>query len=128
MQLLSKDDENAYSYANGDEVTFDEAQVINVTCKINSSFPQPNISIWSGSRDISHLFRSSHRLVAVQSTRWTPSFHYESMATPASGELMIRYEMNQQNLTCSALHHGSLLPPVEISILIKLDKCRLIVE
>lgn len=118
MQLISKDHSQAVMYNDGDEATFNENQQIHFLCRVKGGFPQPNITIQSGSdNNLTDQFSFKHSL----EDKMGNDSRYSSLA---EADLEMSYQLHDKNLTCVVHHINQLSPSLSISVLIKLTKCK----
>ena len=92
-----------------------------VYCHVSGAYPEPEVSMWSGDRDITHLFEKTSNLRA-DGDKGLRALTYD--VSLKNDSLVINYEYSKKKLECRAQIPDTDLPQVTKSILVNLSGCK----
>jgi len=106
-------------HAEGQNVTFEEGERRKFVCRVNGSYPAPEVTITVGKKNITNLFEKKLTLMKSGDVLGLQALTYETTLTNDS--LEISYEFSNKKLQCKATVPGSSYEPMSQSILVHLD-------
>lgn len=109
-------------HAEGQNVTFKEGERRRFTCRVNGSYPAPEVVMMIGNKNITNLFVKDEQLIKRGDTVGLKAFSYET--TLSNESLEITYEFASKKLQCRAKVPGSNFEAISQSIHIYLDGCK----
>lgn len=124
VRLLSHNMDKTHGvvYENGQNVTFVEDERRKFSCLVNGSYPQPEVKVMIGRRDITHLFDVSAELVKDGPVKGLQAHYYRvNLINP---RLEMKYEFSHETMTCSARDPDHVLPAKSTAINVHLSGYR----
>lgn len=124
VRLSSRDMDNTHAVAYDDDqnVIFAEGEKHKFFCRVNGSYPQPEVKIHIGSHDVTRLFDVAARLVKDGPVRGLQRFYY--VVELANQGFEMEYGYSHKAMTCTARDPDSVLPAKTASIVIDLSQYR----
>jgi hypothetical protein len=112
---------HARAYSNGDKAEFTEDERIRATCIVNGSYPQPDVKVMAGEKDITDLFTRKDVLKKVGATVGLQELYYE--VTLTNNDMTIAYEFDQKQLQCVASMPKTPFAPNSLAVNVSLTGC-----
>lgn len=123
VKMISTDSNGSRvtAYSNGKHHEFKEDEVLKLKCLVSGSYPEPEVKVMVGSKDLTTLFTRESILQRVGQTPGLQELYYDVVLR--NDHMTIDYEFDNQMLECIATVPNTEYPSVSLGINVTLTGC-----